>query len=390
LNFLDTANSYSKHAIMLNNAFRFLLYDKPKSIGALFGIIISIFLIGQQVGIYLFLTGLMAGLPNSTKGKVGLWVINSATQDANSLGLLDSRLQRQVESIPGVARAYPLVVAAAQAKFESGKTAGVTIVGAQYPDFKGGPWNIVKGSAADLLLDGAFSCDEFDKRTLGGLRLGEQFELGGKKAFIAAQTRGARGFGGAYMFTTVERARAFGQVSPDKVSAILVDLEPNADTSLVRDRINATMFGVRAWKTEDLSASTVAFILSTSGIAISTGTLIVFAIISGLIIIGLTLYSATIDRIRDYATLKAIGSTNGFITRLILLQCVILAVIGYAVSAVLLQGFKFGIAQGGVLFEFTPAIRIGFFVITFVISVFGAIFAIRRITKIEPAAVFRG
>ena len=55
-------------------------------------------------------------------------------------------------------------------------------------------------------------------------------------------------------------------------------------------------------KTKDLSRATVTFILGSSGIAISTGTLIVFAIISGLVIIGLTLYSATIDRIRDFET----------------------------------------------------------------------------------------
>jgi putative ABC transport system permease protein len=375
---------------MLKNAFRFLLYDKPKSFGALFGIIISIFLIGQQVGIFLFLTGLMAGLPNSTQSKIGLWVVNSSTQDANSLGQIDSRLQREVESIPGVSRAYPLVVAAGEAKFENGKTSGATLVGSQYPAFKGGPWNLSKGSAMDLLPEGAFSCDEFDKAALGDATMGTRFELGGKKAYIAAQTRGARGFGGAYLFTTVERARAFGKISPDKVSAILVDLEPNADTLAVQRRINATIFGVRAWKAADLSASTVSFILGTSGIAISTGTLIVFAILSGLIIIGLTLYSATIDRIRDYATMKAIGSTNGFITRLILLQCVILAFVGYIFSTILLQGFKFGISQGGVLFEYSPTIRLGFFVITVVISVFGAVFAIRRITTLEPATVFRG
>ncbi len=375
---------------MLKNALRFLLYDKPKSFGALFGIIISIFLIGQQVGIFLFLTGLMAGLPNSTKGKVGLWVINSATTNANSLGLLDSRLQREVESIPGVARAYPLVLAAAEAKFENGKTSAAVIVGSQYPEFKGGPWNMSKGNALDIMPEGTFTCDEFDQKALGGATLGTNFELGGKKASIAAQTRGARGFGGVYMFSTVERARAYGRISSDKVSAILVDLEPGADTAVVRDRINASIFGVRAWKAEDLSSSTVSFVLSTSGIAISTGTLIVFAILSGLIIIGLTLYSATIDRIRDYATLKAIGSTNGFITRLILLQCVILALVGYVFSTILLQGFKFGISQGGVLFEYSPTIRFGFFVITVVISVFGAVFAIRRITTLEPATVFRG
>jgi putative ABC transport system permease protein len=373
---------------MFANAFRFLIYDKPKSIGALFGIVISVFLIGQQTGIFLFLTGLMSGLVDGSPA--GLWVVNSKTNNANSLGLIDARLQRQIESIPGVARVYPIVLAGGVAKFPSGESSPVTMVGTQYPTFRGGPWKLVKGNKEDLLQEGAVTCDEFDKKSLGGATLGTQFEISGKKAFIAAQTRGARGFGGLYMFTTIERARAIGKVSPNSVSALLVDLEPSADTLAVRDRINATIFGVKAWKTKDLSRATVAFILGSSGIAISTGTLIVFAIISGLVIIGLTLYSATIDRIRDYATLKAIGSTNGFITRLILLQCLILAFAGYVLSSILLEGFKFGISQGGVLFEYTPLIRIGFFVVTLVICVFGAVFAIRRITKLEPATVFRG
>ncbi len=373
---------------MFANAFRFLIYDKPKSIGALFGIVISIFLIGQQVGILSFLTGLMSGLVDGTPA--GLWVVNSTTQDANSLGQLDARLQRQVESIEGVARVYPLVIAGAQAKFPSGDAVGVVLVGTQYPAFKGGPWNLFKGNANDLLNEGAVACDFFDEKILGGATFGTQFELGGKKAYIAAVTKGARGFGGSYMFTTIDKARAFGKVPSTKVSALLLDLEANADTIAVRDRINALVPGVRAWKSKDFSESTVSFILGTSGIAISTGTLIVFAIISGLVIIGLTLYSATIDRIRDYATLKAIGSTNGFITRLIIMQCLILAFIGFILSSILLEGFRMGIANGGVLFTYSPIMRVGFFVITLVISVFGAVFAIRRITKLEPATVFRG
>lgn len=106
-------------------------------------------------------------------------------------------------------------------------------------------------------------------------------------------------------------------------------------------------------------------------------------------IIGLTLYSATIDRIRDYATLKAIGSTNGFITRLILLQCLILALVGYIISSILLEGFRFGVSNGGLLFDYTILTRLGFFLTTLIISMFGAVFAIRRITKLEPASVFR-
>ena len=47
---------------MIKTAFRFIRYDKIKSIGVIIGIVVSIFLIGQQIGIFQFLTSLMGGL----------------------------------------------------------------------------------------------------------------------------------------------------------------------------------------------------------------------------------------------------------------------------------------------------------------------------------------
>ncbi|MCS6809232.1 MAG: ABC transporter permease, partial [Bacteroidota bacterium] len=70
-------------------------------------------------------------------------------------------------------------------------------------------------------------------------------------------------------------------------------------------------------------------------------------------------------------------------------QCSILAYIGYVFSTALLQGFQIGIAQGGVLFEFSFGVRLSLFALTFVIAACGAIFAIHRIVSLEPAAVFR-
>jgi putative ABC transport system permease protein len=374
---------------MFKTALRFIRYDKPKSLGALLGIVISVFLIGQQVGIFSFLTGLMAAFVTGNQG-VGLWVVDRKVEDVNSLGQIDVRLLRQIESIEGVERAYPLVVGGATAKFENGKTCPVTLIGTQFPAFKGGPWNLVQGNPADLLEEGAVTCDMFDEKSLGGAGLGTRFELGGKKAHIAGVTRNARGFGGVLMFTTIDRVRALGKVSQNKLSAILVDIAPSADTAIVRDRINAVLPDVRAWKPSDLAASTISKILSESGIAASTGTLVIFAVISGFVIIGLTLYSAAIDRIRDYATLKAIGSTNGFVSRLILTQAFLLAVVGYVISTMLLEGFKAGVQASGLIFDYSPALRLGFFVLTLLISTTGAIFAVRKITKLEPATVFRG
>ena len=53
---------------MIATAYRFIRYDKVKSIGVIIGIVVSIFLIGQQVGILRFLTGLMGAL-SVTRGR---------------------------------------------------------------------------------------------------------------------------------------------------------------------------------------------------------------------------------------------------------------------------------------------------------------------------------
>jgi putative ABC transport system permease protein len=146
---------------------------------------------------------------------------------------------------------------------------------------------------------------------------------------------------------------------------------------------------VRAWASKDFASSTVATVLRSSGIAISFGTLILFALISGFVIIGLTLYSATVDRIRDYGTLKAIGATQSYINKLILTQAIIFALLGFAVGFGLVTAFRLGIANVGTLFHFQSWMIGIFFLITLGISAGGTLFAIRRIARLEPASVFR-
>lgn len=373
---------------MLRFAVRFASYDRAKSIGVVIGIVVSTFLVGQQIGIFYYLTGAMSALVDNARAD--LWVVDNRTTDANALGLIDVRVGRQVASLPGVERIYPLVVAGATARFPGGKSAGLTLIGAQPPAFRGGPWNVVAGSPAALLEEGAVSLDVFDRSILSDARMGTRFEINGRRAFIALETRGARGFGATYVFTTEERARTFGQIPIEKASAFLIDVAPGADPRAVRDLINRTVAGVRSWTAADFSDATVRTILSTSGIAFSIGTLIVFAFAAGMIIIGLTMYSAAVDRLRDYGTLKAIGANNAYIRGLIVTQALLFALVGYAIGVVLVEVFRRGIANTGVTFTYGPATKAGFFLMTLMISMGGAIFAMRRIARVEPASVFRG
>ncbi len=372
---------------MFKTALKFILYDKPKSIGALAGTVISIFLIGQQSGIFIFLTNAMSSLVRNNPQYI--WVVDSKTTNVNALSQLDVRLGRELESVRGVAKVYPMVVAGGSAKFANGKSSGVTLIGTQAPAFAGGPWNVFTGSKAQLVQEGAIFTDYFDNKALGESKMGDYFEINGKQVYIAGQTRGVRSFGGIYTFTTLERARYLGNVSPYKASAFLIEWDIKTPPETVIARINSGIPGVQAWTSQDFTKETILTVLKSSGIALSFGTLILFALISGFVIIGLTLYSAAIDRIKDYGTLKAIGATNGYIRRLILTQAFIFAVVGFVIGYAFIEGFRNGIANAGTIFTYPLWLRIGFFIITLFIALSGSLFAIRRITQLEPAQVFR-
>ena len=66
---------------MIATAYRFIIYDKVKSIGVIIGIVVSVFLIGQQIGVLSFLTGLMGGLVSNSRQDIAqIWVVDNITR----------------------------------------------------------------------------------------------------------------------------------------------------------------------------------------------------------------------------------------------------------------------------------------------------------------------
>ena len=380
---------------MFRTALRFILYDKAKSIGVVVGIVISIFLIGQQVGTLTFLMRLMGGLvDNSNKQWGQIWVVDNITNNANELTKLDESLVREIRSIQGVENTYPIVVASAMVKFPNGKSSPVLLVGSEAPNFVAGPKKekIMAGNLMDLAEDAAVSGDFFDQGTFdNSLDLGKRLEINGKEAFIKLQTRDARGFAGSFFYTTLSKARFYGNFPDNKVSAIAVQIKPGMSISAVAREINQTFYGVKAWKTEDLQSETVRFITISSNIGTSVGSLVLFAIISGFFIISLTLFSSTLDHLRDYGTLKAIGATNAYVRNLILMQSFIFAIAGYVIALALIFLFKAAVTGAGLIIQYSVMELVILFLITVFISVGGSlVFSIRKINNVEPASVFRG
>jgi putative ABC transport system permease protein len=378
---------------MINTAYKFMKYDKPKSIGIVIGIVISIFLIGQQLSILGFLTGLMGGLLENSKTEIGkIWVVDDITKNANELAPLDERLVREIRSIDGVENTFPIIAAVAAVKFLDGKTAPILLIGSDAPAFVAGPREdrIIEGNVFSLNDDAAVSAEFFDEAVFNNaVDVGTRVEINGKSAYIKVQTKNARGFAGSFFYTTLSKARYFASFPQNKVNAIAVSIKPGYSTEEVAGNINRVFFGVRAWDAEILKSTTVRFITASSNIGTSIGSLVIFAMISGFFIIGLTLYSASLDRLKDYGTLKAIGASNGYLRKLILTQAFIFAIVGYVLAFIFLIGFQKGVASGGLTITFTFTRILVLFLITVFISVGGALFAIRKINSVEPASVFR-
>ncbi len=375
---------------LLKTAWKFIRFDKAKSIGVVVGIMISTFLIGQQLGIFIFLTGLMQALATNVKADV--WVVDGKTNDVNQLGKLDIRTLRVVQGIEGIKEAFPILISGAAANFQNGESSGITLIGVDIGKLNAvlDSSKIISGKLSDLQAEGAISGEYYERKNLGqNIELGTELEINGKRAFFRMQTKGFRGFGSSFCVTTIEKARYFSNQPTTAISAVLVELHTDQNTDSVCAEINKTIFGVRAWPSPKLAKSTLNKILGSSGIALSTGTLIVFALIAGFFIIGLTMYTSALDRLKDYGTLKAIGASNKFISGLILMQAAIFAIVGFAVAYLLLLGFQKGVAYSGLIFSFSPLLLLGIFLVIGLISIGGASFALRKIKGVEAASVFR-
>lgn len=378
---------------MFRTAIKFMKYDRAKSVGIIVGIVISIFLIGQQLGTLQFITKVMGGIiDNANPGGGEIWVIDNATGNINVLSQIDSRLVREIRSIKGVENTFPIVVTNAKMTFSSGQSAPVVLIGSDGPVFAAGPnsTKILKGKISNLMRSNTVSAEYFDGKSFKtSLKIGTPLEINGKNATIVLETKNAQAFGGHYMYTDFDNARFFGNFPNDKVSIVSVKVKPNVNVKQVVDRINHTFFGVKAWEKEDLYESTVNQLLGTTNMGLSFGTLVVFAIITGFFIIGLTLYSAVLDRLKDYGTFKAIGATNGYVQRLILTQALIFALIGFVIAIGLLLIFKTSVADKGLILNFQPSLIAFLLFVTLFISIGGSLFAIRKINKLEPASVFK-
>lgn len=378
---------------MFTTAFKFIRFEKAKSTGILLGIVISIYLIGLELGMFFYLSTLVGGIINNSKPEYSqVFVVNKLTNNANILSPFDKRWVNQLRSIDGVDDTHALVMSNVSIRFDNGESAPAMIVGSQFPKLVGGPADhlLYQGSLENLFRQGIVSTEFYDFKAFGHqLQIGSHFEIAGKSASIGAITKNARTFSSPILYTSDENVRYFTGMSENLINAVIVTVKDAAKIDFVIRQINAVAPDLKAWKANDIKMKTIVTVMTANNMGMSFGTLVLFAIISGFFIIGLTMYSATYDRIKDYGTLKAIGASNRYITSLVVTQSFIFAILGFSISLLMLIVTRYGMSKAGLLIDLSPPLLIFLISVTLFISVASSFFSVSKLRKLEPSSVFR-
>jgi len=297
----------------------------------------------------------------------------------------------QVKAVPGVDDAEKYIARWTEWKRPDGRQESVQIVGFNPESGLGGPWNLVQGSVKDLETPDGVIVDEFYKDKLGVTRVGEVFEIRGHRARIVGFTRGIRAFTTSpYVFTTFKRAQDFGSIDSDKTIFLVVKLAPGADINRVRSEILSRVANVEVYTTPQFSRMTQVYWMFTTGAGVAVLLAAILGLVVGFVVVAQTIYATTMDHLKEFGTLKAMGAPNRYVYRVILTQAALSAVIGY-VLGMFVSFFVVRASQhGGAAIILPWQMAIGMFFLTLFMCMGAATVSINKVTRLDPAMVFKG
>ncbi|MDR3464497.1 MAG: ABC transporter permease [Xanthobacteraceae bacterium] len=368
-------------------AFRNLFHDRLRFVATVVGIVFSIVLVTVQMGLYLGFGRTVTTMIDHASAD--LWIVPRGTKCFEDPSLLDARERYRALSIEGVAEAIPVVIGFADWRMPSGATTPVFVIGT---DLRSGglpPWDLVEGRIEALSTPRAVAVDRSYLERLGISGMGATAEIRQQLVRVAAVTSGIRSFTTTpFVFMDVDRARSHTGIPSAKTTYFLVRLSPGADLTRVRGQLASKISDAEVLTpVEFRERSRTFWLFSTgAGAALFAGALL--GVIVGTVIVAQTLYSSTKEHLNEFATLRAIGSSRGYIYKVIVWQALLSAVIGFSIAALIGWAIVRLTAETALPILITPGLIAGLFSLTIVMCIASAIAAIVQVTRIDPATAF--
>ncbi|MCX8043276.1 MAG: FtsX-like permease family protein [Desulfobacterota bacterium] len=368
-------------------ALKILLHDRATTLGSLIGVIAIVFLVGQQLAVLFGLFTFMSVLVDHSGADI--WVCSKHTSNVNSAGLIPERYLDRISGLPFVVWAEPLLFGNGTFVTAQGTNESVQVVGLRMPRAAAGPWRFFKGGSEGLLDHEGITLDRLDLRMFGNPEYGKVYEINSVRVRVSGITQSIKGFAGRLVFTNMVKAREILKTPPGRCRAILVKLADGIDRAAAITQLQAMLPAAEVIAAADLSALTRIYYVKNTGMGGSFGFSTIVGALVGIIIITLTMYTAVLQRQKDFAVLRALGARKRDILIIVLLQSLMIGVagifIGFLLLSLFLQATLDTPLPSYMPLAAAPVLAVG----TLLLCILGSVLAMRKAVSIEPASVFR-
>lgn len=412
---------------MVSLARKNLFEDIPRFLVAQAGIMFAVSLVTIQTGIFNGFTRSTAQLIKNSEADI--WVASEAMVHVELTLPIPYTSVSQAQQVEGVERAEALIVKGSIWQHSSNEITPVRVIGFDPNGQLFIPRNIKQGSVSELAPPYTVIVDANSLNSLNIKKVGDVAKVGSLPVRVVGITQGNRSIASnPFLFSSLENANAYstsGQTTnlscklpsgsediqctntfenpnpssapaprqltaSDTISYVLIEAQPGQDLQALKQRLEAALPQTRAYTRSEMIRKTQSFWQQRTGIGFILGLGAAVGIIVGGIIVGQILYSSVSDHLKEFGTLKAMGASDWVIYGVIIEQALWMAVLGYLPGMVLcLAVGAWTYAAQGIVILITPITAVSVLGITVAMCVGSAVFAIQKVTRVDPAIVFK-
>ena len=378
---------------MLWLSFRMLLQERGRLIITLVGIVFSTVLTLIEVAIYLGMMGNATAVVRHTDADI--WVVSQNVPNFDFSQPFPAYRINRIRALDEVLWAEKIHVWFAFLKLADGRREQAQVIGFNPDSGIGGPWSMVKGVAADVKGGNYIIMDQSSQQRLGRLEPGSMWELNlfREQSFkLVALSREALSFTTIpVIFTSynVIEQNLMGTDFEGQTSFIVVKLKDPARISQVVQSLRSALPDNDVYTKQEFINRTVNYWTIQTGMGMAFFLTAILAVLIGGAIVGQTIYASTMEHLRDFGTLKAMGAHNSDINLVILTQAAVSAALGFAIGVAVTFASRGGIESAGVSMQLPLMLFLVVFAIMLVTCLAAAYISVRKVRMLDPVMVFR-
>ncbi|MEA5597728.1 FtsX-like permease family protein [Rivularia sp. UHCC 0363] len=415
---------------MVSIARKNLFEDIPRFLVAQAGIMFAVSLVTIQTGVFNGVIRSTTTLVENSRADIWLTSDKMVQLELTQPLLYDYAVRAR--KVDGVKRAEALLQGSAKWNAPDGKINVVKIYGFSPTGRLFQPGDMVKGDVKSLRNPYTAIIDQTNLKSLEIEKIADAGQIGSLPVKVVGLTQNTQSIvSSPFLFTSLETANAYANASVTTnvnctwvgeelqcrnvyqkdadakkqqsanepppalslntpISYVLIQAQPGQNIQQLKKRLEATFPETKAYTTAELSQKIRVFWQQSTGIGFILGLGAAVGVVVGVVVVSQILYSAVADHLQEFGTLKAMGASNTMIYGVIIEQALWMAILGYIPGMLLCWGLgAWTLATQGIVILISPLTVVGVFGITVLMCVGSALFAIQKVSKVDPAIVFK-